>query len=61
MEMNMDGNITTSSITNGSGSAAGVPNWPGAFADLHNHNDANPPSSGDLYGFIDRSNANSSF
>lgn len=56
-----NGNITTSNITNGSGSSGTVPNWPGAFADLHNHNNATPPSSGDLYGFIDRSNANSSF
>lgn len=56
-----NGNITTSNISNGSGSSGTVPNWPGAFADLHNHTNATPPSSGDLYGFIDKSNVNSSF
>jgi hypothetical protein len=56
-----NGNITTSNITTGSANSGTVPNWPGAFADLHNHNDLKPPSSGDLYTFIDKSINNSSY
>ena len=55
------GNITVSNITNGSENWGTVPNLTGAFADLHNHPNLGPPSSGDLYGFIDKSVKNSSF
>jgi len=55
------GNITVSRISNGTENSGTVPNLTGAFADLHNHPDLSPPSSGDLYGFIDKSVKNSSF
>ena len=47
-------NITTSPMDNSGGSSSGNVNtsWPGAFADLHNHPDDQPPSPGDLYGIV---------
>lgn len=48
-----NGNITTSSMTTG-GTSSGTVNtsWPGAFADMHNHPNAQPPSPGDMYNLI---------
>ena len=48
-----NGNITTSSITPGGPSSGTVnTNWPGGFADLHNHPSNNEPSEGDLHEII---------
>lgn len=56
------GDITVSGISNnGTQNSGSVPNLTGAFADLHKHTNLKPPSSGDLYGFIDKSKNNSSF
>ena len=45
--------ITASPMNNGTSTNGNVnTDWPGAFADLHNHSDGSPPSSGDLYKLI---------
>lgn len=45
-----NGNITASSITPGGTHSGTVnTNWPGGFADVHNHPSNNEPSPGDLY------------
>lgn len=46
-----NGNIIRSNAS--TGNSAPVPNISGQFADLHNHPNNLPPSSGDLYGLID--------
>lgn len=55
-------NIIASSVTTG-GTSSGTVNtsFPGAFADIHNHNNDLPPSSGDIYGYIDLSKNNTSY
>jgi len=46
-------NITSSSMTTGTANSGTInTNWPGAFADLHNHPGNSPPSPGDFYGLI---------
>jgi hypothetical protein len=48
-----DGIFTASVIIDGDTSKAEVSSdWPGAFADLHNHNNNLPPSAGDLYHLV---------
>ncbi|MEO6683837.1 MAG: hypothetical protein ABIN48_13525 [Ginsengibacter sp.] len=47
------GNIITSNIVQGGDNSATVPTIQNRFADLHNHPTNIPPSSGDIYGFID--------
>jgi len=54
------GNIITSSMTTGTTNSSGTGIVSNKFADLHNHPGNTPPSSGDLYGFIDMASANSS-
>jgi hypothetical protein len=50
------GNITVSPVVNGDTTNGTVSaNWPGAFADMHNHRNNQPPSAGDLY-FLARIN-----
>ena len=48
-----NGNIITSSISTGNDHTGTVGSVTNQFADLHNHQGVLPPSSGDLYGFID--------
>lgn len=48
-----DGHLTMSPIVKGDSTNGKVrSNWPGAFADLHNHFNEQPPSAGDLYYLI---------
>lgn len=49
-----DGNIIRSALSNGAANAAPLPFVAHRFADLHNHPENKPPSSGDLYHFIDQ-------
>lgn len=56
-----NGDITKSTYSTGTGHSAPVPNIENRFADIHNHTNNNPPSSGDLYGFIDMFIANNSY
>jgi hypothetical protein len=57
-----NGNVTSSPMSNGGSSSSGVnTNWPGAFADLHNHPGATAPSAGDLYGLINIQQGNSNY
>ena len=57
-----NGNITTSSMSSGATSSVSVnSNWPGGFADLHNHTNNFPPSGGDLYNLIGINNIHSSY
>ncbi len=54
--------ITRSIMTTGSTSEGSVDtNLSGAFADLHNHPNDEPPSAGDLYGLISRNNTHSNY
>jgi hypothetical protein len=47
------GGITTSPMTDGDATNGKVnSNWPGAFADIHNHLNDQPPSAGDVYNLI---------
>ena len=47
---NLAGKISTSSMIEGDTTNGKVSsNWPGAFADIHNHTNDLPPSAGDLY------------
>ncbi|WP_300598822.1 hypothetical protein [Niabella sp.] len=50
--------IIHSAISNGTVNTALVPSITHRFADLHNHPENRPPSSGDLYHFIDQAMAN---
>ncbi len=51
------GIINASGISGGGGSSGTVnTGWPGAFADLHNHPNNEPPSNGDFYKLIDVNN-----
>ncbi len=47
-------NVTTSPMSNSGSTTNGTvnTNWPGGFADLHNHPNDIPPSPGDLYQLI---------
>lgn len=48
-----NGNVTASAITTGGTSGGNVDqNWPGAFSDIHNHPNDQPPSPGDMYNLI---------
>lgn len=47
------GNIITSTVSTGTGNSGTTNPITNKFADLHNHLNNLPPSSGDLYGFID--------
>lgn len=48
------GNITASSMQNGSGNFGSVPDMLGGFADIHNHPRNTEPSAGDLYSLIQK-------
>lgn len=48
-----NGNIIRSDVNTGTINNGTIPSVSNRFADLHNHTDNKPPSSGDLYGFID--------
>ncbi len=56
-----NGATISSSISNGNGHSAPIPPITNITADLHNHPDNTPPSSGDLYGFIDKATSNSTY
>ena len=49
-----NGNIITSTMSTGGAHSSSIPSVSNAFADIHNHPDNGPQSSGDVYGFIDR-------
>ncbi len=49
-----NGGIIPSAIGTGQRSSGVVPQVPTAFADLHNHPKGGPPSSGDLYGLLQK-------
>lgn len=52
-------NISISPIINGDVSNGSVcSDWPGAFADIHNHTNDQPPSAGDLYYLVKLNNKN---
>jgi hypothetical protein len=52
-------NISISPIINGDVSNGSVcSDWPGAFADIHNHTNDQPPSAGDLYYLVRLNNKN---
>lgn len=59
----VNGNTTASSVTScTSPSTCTVnTNWPGAFADLHNHSNDLPPSPGDMYNLIGVNNNHSGY
>lgn len=46
-------NVISTTINTGNNHSGAVTSIANQFADLHNHPDNTPPSSGDLYGFID--------
>ena len=48
----VNGNIINSAMSTGSGHSSGLEKVTNMFADIHNHSKETPPSSGDLYGFI---------
>jgi hypothetical protein len=58
-----NGNITASSMTSCTSPSSCLVNtgWPGAFADLHNHPNDQPPSPGDMYNLIKVSNNHSGY
>ncbi len=56
-----NGKIITSSVTTGAEHRGTVGTVTNRFADLHNHPNNDPPSSGDIYGFIDLVSANSNY
>ncbi|WP_018625811.1 hypothetical protein [Niabella aurantiaca] len=51
------GNIIRSAVSNGAANTAPLPFVAHRFADLHNHPENKPPSSGDLYHLIDQATA----
>lgn len=54
------GQVTISQLINGDPSSGRVnSNWPGAFADIHNHTNDQPPSAGDFYCLVKLNNKNS--
>jgi hypothetical protein len=54
--------ITASPVVNGDTSNGKViPDWQGAFADLHNHCNHQPPSAGDLYYLVKVCNKHASY
>lgn len=54
-----NGKLSISPIINGDSSNGSVrPDWPGAFADIHNHTNDQPPSAGDLYYLVKLNNKN---
>lgn len=54
-----NGNIITSAMNTGNDNSGTVTNVSNQFADLHNHPSDLPPSSGDLYYFIDQTSSSS--
>lgn len=48
-----NGNIITSNVSSGTGNSGTTNPISNKFADLHNHQSNLPPTSGDLYGFVD--------
>lgn len=56
-----NGSVITSAMSNGNGHSATLGSVDNVFADLHNHPENRPPSSGDFYGFIDRASAHSTY
>lgn len=54
----LNDSIIYSAVSNGAVNTAIVPAIAHRFADLHNHPENRPPSSGDLYHFIDQAIAN---
>ena len=48
-----NGSIIRSAMNTGGGNSGSIPSISNRFADLHNHPGNTPPSSGDIYGFID--------
>lgn len=51
--------LSASPITNGDPTNGNVnSNWPGAFADIHNHTNDMPPSAGDIYNLVKLYNRN---
>lgn len=48
----VNGNNITSVMSTGNGYSSGLETVTNMFADIHNHSKDTPPSSGDLYGFI---------
>jgi hypothetical protein len=56
-----NGNVITSSISTGNDHTASNGTVDNRFADMHNHPSDLPPSSGDLYGFIDLALAKSNY
>jgi hypothetical protein len=54
-----NGKVSLSTIVNGDSSNGIVrPDWPCAFADIHNHTNDQPPSAGDLYYLVKLNNKN---
>ncbi|MBZ4190697.1 hypothetical protein [Niabella beijingensis] len=53
------GTIIRSAVSNGTSNSTIAPAISNRFADLHNHPENRPPSSGDLYHFIDQATATS--
>lgn len=49
-----NGNEIISAMSTGTGHSSGIGSVTNMFADLHNHPKGTPPSSGDLYGFINK-------
>lgn len=54
----VNGNNITSAMSTGSGYSSGLETVTNMFADIHNHSKETPPSSGDLYGFINLATEN---
>ena len=55
------GNILRSGVSHGARNRTTVPDIENRFADMHNHPQNKPPSSGDLYHFIDQAVLNSQY
>ncbi|HYO22232.1 MAG TPA: hypothetical protein VER36_07485 [Flavisolibacter sp.] len=55
------GNAIASPVINGERSSSSIPDVSNGFADLHNHPNNTPPSSGDLYGLIRKNRKNRSY
>ncbi len=54
----VSGNNIISAMSTGSGHSTGLEIIDNMFADIHNHTKETPPSSGDLYGFINMATEN---
>lgn len=54
-----NGKNISSAMSTGSGHSSGLGTVTNLFADIHNHPKGTPPSSGDLYGFINLATENS--